>query len=143
MMAFVSAILSAIKRRRSWIIWAAIILLIAWGASLPNPPPETPEQTQARKTAQQAQAKLQAAEAERRKAAANQVKALCAQQAICTKFAEARQACATAGNYKNCVDIKMGSDATGGLYPCMNDGHIWNEPPDMPNRFQCLLSAIP
>src|SRR5436853_3579538 len=36
---------------------------------------------------------------------------LCQQQALCRRFGEARQACATAGDYKNCVDIKMGNEA--------------------------------
>jgi hypothetical protein len=66
---------------------------------------------------------------------------LCHQQALCRKFGEARQECATAGNYKNCLSIKMGDDAMD-LYPCMNDGTAWGAPKDIPNRLTCFLSGV-
>ena len=118
------AILHFAGRHRTPFIFFGIILVV-WGLQMvvPPPAPETPEQIQARKAAQLAQAKAQAAATARQRA-------LCNQQTICTKFATARQECATAGNYKNCVDIKMGTDAMD-LYPCMNDGRVWA------NRLTC------
>jgi hypothetical protein len=129
------AVLHFAGRHRAPFIFFGIVLLV-WVLQMvvPPPAPETPEQIQARRTAQLAQAKAQAAATARQRA-------LCNQQTICTKFATARQECATAGNYKNCVDIKMGKDAMD-LYPCMNDGRVWGEPADMPNRFQCFIQSI-
>lgn len=66
---------------------------------------------------------------------------LCYQRALCLKFGEARQACAIAGNYKNCIDIKMGDDAMD-LYPCMNNGTVWDPPKETPSRLTCFLSSI-
>src|SRR5262249_37204494 len=37
--------------------------------------------------------------------------ALCRQAAACKKYSEARLECATAGNFKTCLRIKMGEDA--------------------------------
>ena len=66
---------------------------------------------------------------------------LCQRQALCRKFGEARRACATAGNYKNCIDIKMGDDAMD-VYPCMNNGTVWGAPKDMPDRLTCFVSSV-
>lgn len=69
------------------------------------------------------------------------IRVLCAREALCRKFGEARQGCATAGNYKNCLDIKMGDDAVG-LYPCTNNGTVWGASQDMPDQFTCLAARI-
>jgi hypothetical protein len=86
--------------------------LIIWSFTNP-PPPETAEQNRVRAEAQAAV--QQRAESERHRR-----QNLCQQQALCRKFGEARQACATAGSYKTCTDIKMGDDAMD-LYPCTNN----------------------
>jgi hypothetical protein len=131
----VRAILGALKRHPARVIWSVILLFSGWAVvTAPPPPVETPVQMQARLAAQQAEHAQATLRAERQKS-------LCNQQTICTKFAVARQECATAGNYKNCVDIKMGKDAMD-LYPCMNDGRVWGEPADIPNRFQCFIQSI-
>jgi len=129
------AVLGFVRRHWAGFIFLGFALLIwGYGQLAPDLPPEPPEQIQSRRAAQLDQAKAQAAATARQRA-------LCNQQTICTKFATARQECATAGNYKNCVDIKMGKDAID-LYPCMNDGRVWSEPADMQNRFQCFIQSI-
>lgn len=127
--------LALISGHRTLFIFVVIVLII-WAIReiVPEPTSETVEQRRARIEAQQVKLQREASEQQR-------TRSLCQAAELCRKFGEARQACATAGNYKNCVDIKMGKDATD-LYPCMNDGHVWAEPADMPNRFQCFIQSI-
>jgi hypothetical protein len=101
-----------------------------------EPTPEIVEQERAR-----AEQQTLARERARQQGALETERArfLCHQKAMCWKFGEARQACATAGNYKHCIDIKMGNEAIDGLYPCMNDGSVWADPQDMPGQLMCFL----
>lgn len=105
---------------------------VVWGLMKPAPP-ETETERRARIEERLA--------IEQRAASANQrTRALCERQALCRKFGDARQACATAGNLKTCIDIKMGDHAID-LYPCMNNGTVWDTPKDMPDRLTCLTSS--
>ena len=70
----------------------------------PKPPaaPVSPELKQWREAQMDEQQRQAVRVAERKQH-------LCRQQTLCRKFGEVRQACATAGDYKKCVDIKMGA----------------------------------
>jgi hypothetical protein len=135
-------VVSFVRRRGASTLVLAFIafVLVVWAIvpQPPPPPPETPAQTQARREAYQAEVQRREAEAQRQAAAAERKASLCHLQSVCVRYGRARQECATAGDYKNCVDIKMGTDATD-LYPCMNDGGVFNQPSDMPSRVACCV----
>ena len=96
-------------------------------------PPETPEQEAARINRQAGidQAKRQK-DSERRQ--------LCLVAKACDKYSEARLACATAGNFKTCVRIKMGEDS---FYSEMCSGYDVGapavpRPPQTPDAVECF-----
>jgi hypothetical protein len=70
-------------------------------------------------------------------AKADRERSLCHTALICRHFGEARQACAVAGDFNNCMRVKLGEKDLGTTSLCTSDGSIANEPPDMPNRLQC------
>jgi hypothetical protein len=98
-----------------------------------SPPKETPQQVErpGQRTHQQAEL---AEESERRHR-------ICAIRLICTNYGRTRQACATAGNFDRCMDIKLGnqSDARG---LCSDDGTMAYPPADMPTVAQCAVSFL-
>jgi hypothetical protein len=67
---------------------------------------------------------------------------LCHLKSVCAKFGAVREACATAGDYKLCVNIKMGSDAED-MIACGNDGTVLAGFGKMPNPLRCLFLRIP
>jgi hypothetical protein len=79
---------------------------------------------------------------EARAAAISRLRDLCTIRSICSKYASARQECATAGNFDQCMKIKMGDDAWK-VGSCTSDGNYRNAPPDMPGRVRCLGLGIP
>jgi hypothetical protein len=66
---------------------------------------------------------------------------LCHLKSVCAKYGEVRQACATAGDYKLCVNIKMGSDA-GDIIACDNEGTVIAGFGKVPNPLRCLFLGI-
>jgi hypothetical protein len=85
-------------------------------------PPSAEDQIKAQK-AWEAEQQWKEAERQRIIARKDKEQTFCRLRSVCSKFAEVRQACATAGNYKLCVEIKMGADAMPS-YPCMSDGTV-------------------
>lgn len=69
-----------------------------------------------------------------------QTAALCRQKSMCRQYGQVRQECAIAGNFQNCIRVKMGDDkADEAAANCTNDGHAAfasNEP----NAVDCLLA---
>ena len=64
--------------------------------------------------------------------------ALCHAQFICAKLSDVRQQCAIAGDFKNCVTVKMGDVYYD--YACLNDGQVAGvDRAKMPNQLECLL----
>jgi hypothetical protein len=63
---------------------------------------------------------------------------LCRYHAACQNYAQVRRVCAAAGNFDNCLRIKLGGD-----YPltlqCSDDGQPLNEPTDMPSSVDCFI----
>jgi hypothetical protein len=106
-----------------FLVLFALFAVGAVGVWLSEPPP-TPEQVAASKAADAAATKrhqLEAAEQERENFICDLVNA-------CKKYATVRQECAVAGNFKNCVNIKMGRDDWS---YCSDDGKLpgWEQPP--------------
>ena len=110
------------RQKRAWgygLAFVLIVLLVIFRALHPGFDSWWEAQVKAREDAQQRQ------------------KTLCRLLSLCSKFGDARAACATAGNYKMCIDIKMGADAMDS-YLCTNDGAVSGQPNDMPTAFECL-----
>ena len=63
---------------------------------------------------------------------------LCHRQMVCSAYSSVRQQCAIAGDFNNCVSIKMGNDAMF-QYSCTVDGSVINEidRANMPNTIEC------
>jgi hypothetical protein len=115
---------------------------------------ETPGQTQARVRIEQREAvesAARAAESERTRAARQteeaerneRTKALCKLRSLCSKYGAVRQECAVAGNFDNCVSIKMGNFDQDQPLMCTPDGKVAFVSPDaIPNRAECFLSGV-
>jgi hypothetical protein len=75
-----------------------------------------------------------------RKVANEQNRQLCAASNFCNRYGEMRQACATAGDFDNCLRVKVGDKDTWRVHYCTADGGVTNLPPNasMPNFLQCL-----
>jgi hypothetical protein len=69
-----------------------------------------------------------------------ETKQLCRLAAVCKKYTATRLECATAGNLKTCLQIKMGRDYdfTSGCSD-NGDGTLSFQPPHMPGAIQCFL----
>jgi hypothetical protein len=65
-------------------------------------------------------------------------KYLCRMPEICTKYRAMRLECAVAGNFKNCITIKMGRDASL-LDLCTEEGEPGYRDPATPNILECFL----
>ncbi len=65
---------------------------------------------------------------------------LCHVKSLCAQYSIARQQCAVAGNFDNCVSVKMGNDLQS-VGMCTNEGGLLNSPTDLPSAMQCLFSV--
>ena len=129
------------RQKRAWsfalrfvlplVILIVVILLAVFS---PSTLPQWEEQWEAAKIKEREDAHQAL---DRQQQASDRQKTLCRLLSLCSKFGDARAACATAGNYKMCIDIKMGADAMDS-YLCTNDGAVSGQPNDMPTAFECL-----
>jgi hypothetical protein len=109
---------------------ASVLATCLW--ALLNPPPvETPQETQAREDAQINHARIQGEKAERKIY-------LCHLKSVCAKYNSARQECATAGNFANCISVKIGDRDSSLVAQCTNEGNLSYIPADLPNSVECL-----
>lgn len=140
----VRAFFSALKREPGavgllLIMLVFVLVIIYVGATStapPLPPPETPEQQQARVAAENQR------EAER-KGKKEITRLLCAQKSACSKYAETRQECAVAGNFENCLRVKMGSDDYALKGICTEDGKVGGiADRDIPDPVTCFTSGL-
>jgi hypothetical protein len=128
-------------------LWAATLLClyVFFAASIavyifgPDGPRTAREQARPR-TAQE-QAEQQAAEQQKKESE----RFLCHLASACQKYREARLDCATAGNLRTCLHIKMGDDA---LYSGMCSGNDEGAvavplPPETPNAVECFFITLP
>jgi hypothetical protein len=68
---------------------------------------------------------------------------LCHEHLVCTKHKDTRQECAIAGDFSNCINVKMGGEPMYGL-SCTNDGELTSasDKADMPYEIECLLRNV-
>lgn len=71
---------------------------------------------------------------------------MCYEKTVCHEYSAARQDCATAGDFENCLRVKMGVkkfDIVGG---CTNDGGVgWRSHPpeaDIPDWLECAIRGV-
>lgn len=142
--AFFSAALLFVRRQPGAVIYvafvAAIVIKILIAASLPPLPPEQ------RKAQMQAEAEDRARTEQQiawRNAAREQTKELCATKSLCEKYGQARQDCAVAGDFRNCLQVKMGDKDYYQTYLCTNDGKVSGVvESDMPSALSCAASGL-
>jgi hypothetical protein len=134
--------------KRNWFATAfvlALLGLLVFGAinsTLHPPAPETSEQLRARQKQEGAMQDARRQADENRAAERIRTRGLCKAKAGCTRYAEARQACATAGNFDTCMNIKTENYSTA-RYDCTNDGKLTSAPGDLPNEVECIFSFVP
>ncbi|WP_448955734.1 hypothetical protein [Labrys neptuniae] len=123
--------------RRTWtFIWSLVFLvLLAAVISIFFSPPETPAQKAERLRQAQVEDAHKKQKAASEMAFQDKLKNICPAEFACSTYAKTRQDCATAGDFNNCVRIKMGADY--GLTSwCTDDGNV--TVPDPPTYMQCL-----
>jgi hypothetical protein len=66
---------------------------------------------------------------------------LCHEQSSCGKYKDVRQQCAIAGDFDNCVSVRMADEHVHYIFQCTNDGQIFSEEDraNMPNQVECFL----
>ena len=109
------------------------LILIVWDMVMPSPTPE--EAARLNLAARlNSQVNSQASIADKQK--------LCFAARVCKKYSEARLDCATAGNFKTCLRIKMGDDAYAFASMC-SGGDIGAAAaalsPETPNALECFF----
>ncbi len=118
-------------QRLRWVLLFALLAAFAILSALHPPPPLTAEQQQARDLAAQRVRDEQTARQER-------VTSLCRAWQTCQDYSSARQECAVAGDFNNCLRIKLGEDIAR-VSDCASDGNLLYPPSDMPNRLECIV----
>jgi hypothetical protein len=109
-----------------------------WVAYMPPSPPPSPIADLTDEQMATLEAELEVATKARKEQEA--ITALrCKAKSICKKYGTVRQECATAGNYNNCLRIKMGSEAYGYIGMCTEEGGVADS---VPNAAECLLSSV-
>jgi hypothetical protein len=130
-----------LKALISWIFFLAALAVAAQILLVLFSPPTANDQV---KAAADAQARGDKREAARREKKA-QVLFLCEQAAACKKYDTARLECATAGNLKTCLRIKMGDDDLTFTNICSGydpGAPTRPLPPNTPNVVQCFFERV-
>jgi hypothetical protein len=129
--------------KRNWIGLAFVALLSAYmlfsviyGVLYPSSP-MTPAQVQEQVSIQAANSAAIRATIEANKYARNLGTALCHQKTICAKLPNIRQECATAGNFDNCIKVKIGDEDYSSVTYCTNEGNLAYTPENMPDVIDC------
>jgi hypothetical protein len=136
------------KRRPVFTLFVAVFVVLYGGFALLDfigRLRETPQQTQARETAERQWAAAAAvadakADAQRR-AARDRDQLLCKVKSICAQYEQVRQDCATAGNFTNCIRVKMGDENYELVGSCTDDGHAIGLAE--PGAVDCFFSRFP
>ncbi|BCH11912.1 hypothetical protein MesoLj131c_61700 [Mesorhizobium sp. 131-3-5] len=98
--------------------------------------PETPAQKQQRENAVLADIEAKTADAKAKAQQQKRTKDLCHWADVCSTYGKARQDCAVAGDFQNCIDVKMGQE-TWRIPQCADDGTLLQPPVDMPGAIEC------
>ena len=140
----------AFRNKGFWIGVALFGLFMLLGMLNSSPPPAPEHVDEALRLRLIAQSQRLAAEDARKNALCmswktcedtkKREKLLCVAWNACQDYSSARQACAVAGDFTNCVRVKVGDNLD--ISDCRNDGSLIEEPPDMPNRLQCMFYRL-
>jgi hypothetical protein len=70
-------------------------------------------------------------------------RAFCRASSICQHFAKVRQDCATAGDFTNCIEVKMGRDYSS-VDQCDDEGGVAGAEAlkTTPSAFQCFVDKL-
>lgn len=101
--------------------------------------PPSPAELAAAKASAQASQQLEQTKRDTQALHQQYLDGLCHQEAVCERYGPARQECATAGNYNNCITIKLGSLDASTVDACTEDGKLAFRPSDMPNGAVCWV----
>jgi hypothetical protein len=118
-----------------------IILAMVW-MSWTAPPPSPPTAADQQRAA--ADRERMATKEKKREQEYQTKRYLCRVAAVCKKYSEVRLECATAGNFKTCLRIKMGNDAEfGGVCSGYDEGGpALPLPPEAPNTVECFFHTL-
>lgn len=119
------------------LFWAAVMVAVVVSAGIEEEKERKADQAltaEERRERQEQQARSNEEFAARLARENARTKSLCRLQSSCALYPGARQECAIAANFANCMDIKIGLD----WGSCTNDGHFRNPPSDMPGWLDCL-----
>jgi hypothetical protein len=120
---------------------AMLIAAFVWDATIrPTPWPPTEEE----KRQEQQRVEEQQRREQQRNQRREYRRELCRLVAACEKYSAIRLECATAGNFKNCMRIKMGADATYiGLCSGFDEGApAVPSSPETPNKVECWFLLL-
>jgi hypothetical protein len=126
------------NRAGCWIIlglFAAVSVVPLVHDAIYPPKPPTPGDIQAGKAALEAVQEAQI----RAKDARALGTALCQQKMICAKLPDIRQECATAGNFDNCIKVKIGDEDYSSVAYCNHGGDLAYTPENMPSPLVCWM----
>ena len=103
-------------------------------------PPPYPDELRAQQAAQQVAQRRREAEVDHEE----MERYLCRVASACKKYSDVRLECATAGNFKTCLRIKMGDDAS---YSDICSGYYEGAPavplsPETPNAVVCYFRLM-
>jgi hypothetical protein len=129
------------RRLFYWFVgWAVIMMIVIIINALWK---ESPVQTEARQKELQRLVTHQQEQTERDKLIYVYKKDLCHIKLVCAKYGAARQECAVAGNFDNCVNVKIGDKDNNDLQYCLNDGTVnLRQNQDMPNVIWCFAAGL-
>jgi len=128
-----------------------VLFLAGWSwRKLQHFPQPTPEQVEAAKASagqlREANEARETAATEKKQAQeAEQAwrNAVCKQEKTCKRYATVRQECAVAGDFKNCIRVKMSEDYSSISQYCTDDGEsILGWATNTPSTVECFFRTL-
>jgi hypothetical protein len=123
----------AFRNKGFWIGVLIFLSIIGLSAIFSTPP--TAEQQRAFNEQHQR-------DRDRAKARSDEIRNLCHVKSVCKAYADVRQECAVAGDFNNCVRVKIGDENMDSVPYCANDGSISSPPDNLPSWFDCLAYSL-
>jgi hypothetical protein len=132
-------------RRQPFFTLAVAVYVLPVGFFMIHDLFETPQERQTRLQAENVAARAQRAQEAQddsvRAAQHERNKIFCKLRDVCEQFGNDRQECATAGNFENCLRVKMGDDNYDLRGSCTDDGKIVDEH-EAPNKAECFVLGL-
>ena len=139
MTAFVRNVLTLIKKNLAISIIGGLFLFAFAAGVYRQFVPLTPGEVRAEQQAELASAEASSAAQQRQSVATESAKYICHLKSVCENFAQARQDCAMAGNFDNCIKVKLGDENAALVDVCTNDGKLLYPPDQMPDFLSCFI----